>query len=77
MDGAFADTSAGRGNVSRLYELNLWMWWYGRGQPRHVTVAEAEQRHKERTSDAQRKAAATLKRRREEREPADDDSADD
>ena len=76
-DGAVADTSAGRGNRSRLYELNLWMWRYGRGQPRHVTVAEAEQRRKERTRDARRRAAATLKRRREEREPADDDSADD
>jgi hypothetical protein len=77
--GAVADTSAGRGNGSRLYELNLWMWRYGRGQPRHVrvTVAEAEQRRKERTRDAQRLAAATLKQRREEREPANDDSADD
>ena len=53
-DGAVADTSAGRGNGSRLYELNLWMWRYGRGQPLHVTVAEAEQRRKERTSDARR-----------------------
>jgi hypothetical protein len=41
-NGAVADTSAGRGNGSRLYELNLWMWRYGRGQPRHFTVAEAE-----------------------------------
>jgi hypothetical protein len=53
------------------------MWRYGRGQPLHVTVAEAEQRCKERTRDARRRAAATLKRRQEEREPADDDSADD
>jgi hypothetical protein len=74
---AVANTSAGRGNGSRLYELNLWMWRYGRGQPLHVTVAEAEQRCKERTRDARRRAAATLKRRQEEREPADDDSADD
>jgi hypothetical protein len=75
-DGAVADTSAWKGNGSRLYKLNLWMWRYGRGQPRHVTVAEAEQRRKERTRDARRRAAATLKLRREEREPADDDSAD-
>jgi hypothetical protein len=76
-DGAVADTSVGRGNGSRLYELNLWMWLYGRGQPQHVTEAEAEQRRKKRTRDARRRSAATLKRRREEREPADDDSADD
>ena len=46
LDGAVADTSAGRSNGSRLYELNLWMWRYGRGQPRHITVAEAAQRPK-------------------------------
>ena len=74
--GAVADTSAGRGNGSRLYELNLWMWRYGRGQPRHVTVEESEKRRKERTKDARRRAAETLKRRREEPVPADDDSAD-
>jgi hypothetical protein len=78
-EGAVADTSAGKGNGShgRLYELNLWMWRYGRGQPRHVTVAEAEQRCKELTRDTRRRAAATLKRRRDESVPADDDSADD
>jgi hypothetical protein len=76
--GAVADTSAERGNGSRLYELNLWMWTYGRGQPCHVTVTEAEKRHKERTRDARWRAAETLKplQRWEERVPADDDSAD-
>jgi hypothetical protein len=69
-EGAVADASAGRGNGRRLYELNLWMWRYGRGQPLHFTVAEAEQRRR-------RRAAATLKRRLEEHVPADDDSADD
>ena len=43
------------------------------GQPQHVTVAEAEQRRKERTRNAQRLAAATLTRTRklcrEESEP--------
>ena len=73
---ASANTSVGRGNGSRLYELNLWMWRYGRGQPRHVTVEESEKRRKERTKDARRRAAETLKRRREEPVPADDDSAD-
>ena len=36
-DGAVADTSAGRGNGSWLYELNVWMWAYGRGHPRKVS----------------------------------------
>ena len=65
--GATADSSVGRGNGSRLYELNLWMWRYGRGQPRKVTVAEAEQRRKERLTEARKRAVQTLKRRREER----------
>jgi len=65
--GAVADTSKGRGNGSRLYELNVWMWRYGRGQPRKVTVAEAEQRRKERLTEQRLRAAETLKRRREER----------
>jgi hypothetical protein len=67
-DGAKADTSRGRGNGSRLYELNLWMWHYGRGQPRKVTMAEAERRRKERTSEQRRKAVETMERRRAERE---------
>ena len=50
--GAVADTSAGRGNRSRLYKLNLWMWRYGKGLQLHATVAEAEQRRKEQTRDA-------------------------
>ena len=65
--GATADSSVGRGNGSRLYELNLWMWRYGRGQPRKITVEEAEQRRRERLTDARKRAVQTLKRRREER----------
>jgi hypothetical protein len=29
----------GRGNGSRLYEVNIWMWRYGRGRPRMVSIA--------------------------------------
>jgi hypothetical protein len=67
--GAVADSSKGRGNGSRLYELNVWMWmWrYGRGQPRKVNVAEAEQRRMERLTELRLRAAETLTRRREDR----------
>jgi len=65
--GATADSSVGRGNGSRLYELNLWMWRYGRGQPRKVSVQDAEQRRRERLTKARKRAVQTLKRRREER----------
>jgi hypothetical protein len=37
--GATTDSSVGSSNGSRLYELNIWMWRYGRGLPRKVTVA--------------------------------------
>ena len=67
-DGAKADTSLGRGNGSRLYELNLWMWRYGRGQPRKVNVEEAERRRREQLCERGQRAAETMKRRRAERE---------
>ena len=41
-DGATAESSVGRGSGSRLCELKLWMWRYGRGQPSKVTLAEAD-----------------------------------
>ena len=65
--GAVADTRPNAGNGSRLYELSPWTWRYGRGQPRKVSVAEAEARRRERVSEARQQAAETIKRRREER----------
>jgi hypothetical protein len=42
--GASADSSVGRDNGRGLYELNLWMWRYERGQScsGKVTVTEAD-----------------------------------
>ena len=65
--GAVADSRNGAGNCSRLYEVNIWMWLYCRGQPRLVTVAKAQLQRKAAISDARRRAADTMKRRREER----------
>ena len=65
--GAVADSKRGAGNGSRLYELNIWVWRYGKGQPRRVTIAEAEQQQKAAISDARTRAADTLKRRSDER----------
>ena len=64
--GAVADSCKGTGNGSRLYELNTWMRSYGSGQPRRVTVAEAEQQRKASVANASERAAEALKRRREE-----------
>ena len=61
---AVADSRNGAGNGSRLYEVNIWMWryWpYGRGQPRRVTVAEAELQRKAAISDARKRADDTVK----------------
>ena len=63
---AVPDSSKGAGNGSRLYELNTWMWRYGRGQPRRFIVAEAEQQRKASVANARKRTAETLKRRREE-----------
>ena len=62
-----ADSRNGAGNGSRLYEVNIWMWRYGRGQPRRITVAEAELQRKAAISDARRRAADFMERRRDER----------
>ena len=65
--GAVAVSRNGAGNGSRLYELNNRMWRYrdGRGQPRRVTVAEAELQQIAAIS-ARTRAVETLKRHRDE-----------
>ena len=42
LGSASADTQRDRGNSSRLYKVNIWMWCYCRGHPRMVSIAEAE-----------------------------------
>ena len=39
-----ADTRPDAGNGSRVYELNLWMWRYGRGQERKVSILDCSRR---------------------------------
>ena len=59
-----ADTRPDSGNGSRLYELNLWMWRYGRGQERKVSVAKAMEARVKRVREARARASSTAKRRR-------------
>lgn len=66
LGGATADSSPGKGNGATLWEVQLWMWRYGRSLPRNVTIAEAAARRAERLHDQRKRAAATRKRRREE-----------
>jgi hypothetical protein len=62
---ASANTQQDRGNGSRLYEANIWMWRYGRGRPRMVSIAEAERIRSERLRESMLRAAETRKRRSE------------
>ncbi len=60
---ASADTQLDRGNGSRLYEVNIWMW-----RPQAVSmvsIAEAEKIRAERLSESRIRAAKTRKRRSE------------
>ena len=63
-DGWAADTRPDAGNGSRLYELNLWMWRYGRGQERKVTVLQAMEARARTVREARVRAGETAKRRR-------------
>ena len=65
LGSASADTQPDRGNGSRLYGVNLWLWRYGRGQPRTMSIDEAEAARQDRISEARRRAEETKKRRRE------------
>ena len=56
LGSASADTQWDRGNSSRLYEVNIWMWHYCRGHPRMVSIAEAERIRRERISESRIKA---------------------
>jgi hypothetical protein len=65
IEHASADTQRGRGNSTRLYEVNIWMWRYGRGRPRMVSIDEAEMIRAERLSESRTRAAETRKCRSE------------
>ncbi len=63
---ASADTQRDWGNCSRLYEVNIWTWRYGRGRSRMVSIAEAERIRSERVSESRTRAAETRKLRSEQ-----------
>ncbi len=58
---ASADMQRDRGKGSRLYEVNIWMWRYGRV----VSIAEADRIRTERLSESRTRAAEMRKRRSE------------
>ncbi len=60
-----SDTQPDRGNGSRLYEVNLWLWRYGLGQPRTMSIEEAAAARQDRVSEARKSAEETKKHSRE------------
>ena len=61
LGGGMADTQPNRGNGSRLYEVNLWMWRYGRGQERKLSVRKCMEARVKRLREARGRAAETRK----------------
>ena len=53
-----------------MYEVNIWLWQFGRGRPRigGRDVAEAERRRQTRMGQRQKQAWETRKRRNDARE---------
>ncbi len=63
-EGAAADSRPDGGTSSRLFEVNIWMWRYGRAFPRKISVEDAEEMRLKRVQESRRKGAETLKCRR-------------
>ena len=59
------DSSAGAGDGSKVYEVNMPMWRFGRGKERSMSVSDAEKKRAERLAAARRQGAETKRRRRE------------
>ena len=62
--GAPADSRPDNGTGSRLFEIDIWMWKYGRPFPRKFSVEEAVALLKKRVQESRARDAATLQRRR-------------
>ena len=57
-------TQRGRAGWAADYELNLWMWRYGRGQERKVSILDAIEARARTVREARTRASETAKRRR-------------
>ena len=62
---AAADSRSDNGTGSRLFQLNMWMWRYGRTFPRQISVDQAVVVLKKRVQESRARGAETLRRRRE------------
>ena len=62
---ASADSRPDSGTGSRLFEINMWMWRYGRTFPRQISVDQAVELRKKRVQESRARGAETLRRRRD------------
>jgi hypothetical protein len=62
---AAADLRPDTGTGSRLFEINMWMWRYGRTFPRQISVDQAVKFRKKRVQESRARGAETLRRRRD------------
>jgi hypothetical protein len=60
--GAAADSKP-NSTCSLLFEVNIWMWCYGRAFLRKISVDEAKEMLRARVSESRPSGAETLKRR--------------
>jgi hypothetical protein len=60
---ASADSRPDNGTGSRLFEMNMWMWRYGRTFPRQISVDQAVELRKKRVQESRARGAETLRRR--------------
>ena len=58
------DSKAHAGDGSKVFEVNMPLWRFGRGKTRSMSVDEAERMRSERLAGARRQAAETKRRRR-------------
>ena len=65
---SIADSRPDNGTGSRLYELNVWLWNYGRSLPRPISVAETDKILQKRMSESRLKGADMKRRHREGRQ---------
>ncbi len=54
-DGAAADSRPNSGTGSRLFEVNIWMWHFGRAFPRKISVEGAKEMRRARVSESRRR----------------------
>ena len=57
--GPGCDSRQGAGDGSKVYEVNMPMWRFGRGKTRYMSVSEAEEKRAERLAVAKQQGAET------------------